>query len=201
MEKEKSGVVQAPSPAAWMEVQEEEWQGPEEGWWGLKLAWLSLNSRGRWTQPAGPPDTSKGEDLGEGCLLPTFRRAGSFRNSEDGWHVLILSKEARRLLARHTHCGLPAVLAMGGFCATHQLLRQHGHRLPRPFCRVHLSGGERPAGRAHGPRPVCPVPSSWACHWGGKPQPPETLPLGEQPTSHQWPQNRGRLNAATMSSD
>lgn len=80
--------------------------GPRGGMVGLKLARLSLNSRGRWTQPAGPPDTSQGEDLGEGCLLPTVRRAGSFRNSEDDWHVLILSKEVRKLLARRAHCGL-----------------------------------------------------------------------------------------------
>lgn len=37
VEEEESGVVQAPSPAAWMEVQEEAWPGPEEGWWGLSL--------------------------------------------------------------------------------------------------------------------------------------------------------------------
>lgn len=45
---EKEECVMVPSsPAAWMEVQEEEWQGREEGRWGLKLAWLNLNSRGR----------------------------------------------------------------------------------------------------------------------------------------------------------
>lgn len=49
--------------------------GPRGGMVGLKLAQLSLNSRGPWTQPAGPPDTSQGEDLGEGCLLPNIQES------------------------------------------------------------------------------------------------------------------------------
>lgn len=46
VEKAESGMAQASSPTAWMEVQEEECQDGEEGWWELKLARLSLNCKG-----------------------------------------------------------------------------------------------------------------------------------------------------------
>lgn len=84
VEKEESGMVQASRPATWMEVQEEEWQGREEGRWGLKLAWLSLNSRGRWTQPGAPPDTSRGEDLGRGVSAPNIQESREHQELGEG---------------------------------------------------------------------------------------------------------------------